>query len=491
MYLIRLNDPKYVYDVQALVQSFWPDTKVKVLTPASVIKDRRLLAQSPEMEIVFAPDAVRVEINDLSNINTAKSKIYTYSLTENETRDYKNACKKYLYEALCSYTGKTLPWGYLTGIRPTKLAWAVLAQGGTTAEAETLFTEKYQVSPQKAALGAEIAEREMRILSSLHTENGYSLYVGIPFCPTTCLYCSFTSFPIKAWEDRVGAYLSALEQEMAAVSALMQGQVLDTVYIGGGTPTSLSAEDLERLLASLDRYFDTKHLLEYTVEAGRADSITAEKLAVLQAHGITRISVNPQTMQQKTLDLIGRRHTVEQVREAFVLAREAGFDNINMDLIVGLPGEGLDEITQTLSAVRALSPDSLTVHSLARKKAAGLEPWLANHDVYMLPGKEAQTAMDKAEQTARDMGLSPYYLYRQKNMSGNLENVGYARAGKYGIYNILIMEERQTIMALGAGTVTKRVYANGRIERCDNVKEPDLYMERIEEMIARKTTLLQ
>ena len=227
--------------------------------------------------------------------------------------------------------------------------------------------------------------------------------------------------------------------------------------------------------------------MEFTVEAGRADSITREKLEVLYKHGVQRISVNPQTMKDDTLKLIGRRHTVEQAKEAFQLAREVGFTNINMDLILGLPNETVEDVEETIRQVCELKPDSLTVHSLAVKRASKLGAWIEKNDISML--KNTDETMEVARKGALSMDMKPYYLYRQKNMAGNFENVGYATEGKYGIYNILIMEEKQTIVALGAGTISKRVYPDGRIERCDNVKDVAQYIERIEEMIERKKEL--
>ena len=276
---------------------------------------------------------------------------------------------------------------------------------------------------------------------------------------------------------------------MEAAADLMQGRILDSVYIGGGTPTTLSADELEYLIQEVKKKFNFITVKEFTVEAGRADSITEDKLRVLKKYGVTRISVNPQTMNDKTLKLIGRQHTVAQVEEAFRLARRCGFDNINMDLILGLPGEDEEDVRRTVEAVKALQPDSLTVHSLAIKRASKLNQWIQENGIQTLHNTDE--TMRIAAEAAESMGLLPYYLYRQKNMSGNFENVGYAREGCYGIYNILIMEEKQTIMALGAGTITKRVYPDGRIERCDNVKEVALYIERIDEMIERKRRLLE
>ena len=246
---------------------------------------------------------------------------------------------------------------------------------------------------------------------------------------------------------------------------------------------------MKRLLDKIRGSLDLSHLKEFTVEAGRADSITTEKLEVLRKGGVTRISVNPQTMKQETLDLIGRRHTVEQVKEAFAMARSAGFSNINMDIILGLPGENAQDVRHTMEEIRKLNPDSLTVHSLAIKRASKLSQWIVENGISTLNNTEE--TMEITAQGAALMGMVPYYLYRQKNMSGNFENVGYAREGKFGIYNILIMEEKQNIVALGAGSISKRLFPGGRIERCENVKEVAQYIERIDEMIERKCVLFR
>ena len=276
---------------------------------------------------------------------------------------------------------------------------------------------------------------------------------------------------------------------MDYTAAKMAGRPLDTVYLGGGTPTSLPAEDLDLLLNRLRAAFPVEQALELTVEAGRPDSITREKLLVLKRHGVTRISINPQTMKQETLDLIGRRHSVEMVKETFAMARELGFDNINMDLIIGLPGESSRDVKDTMEQVKELNPDSVTVHSLAIKRASRLKLlWEEYRDK---TGQDIDAMAEITARAARDMGLEPYYLYRQKNMAGNFENVGYAAPGKACIYNILIMEELQTILACGAGTTTKLIFpAENRKERVENVKDADQYVERIDEMLERKEKML-
>ena len=404
----------------------------------------------------------------------------------------KNDLKLLIYEKLSGFLQKELPWGTLTGIRPTKIPMTLLSEPCSAYDEEGILKfmqEKYAVSEEKGRLSIEIAKREKALLSKLHYKDGYSLYIGIPFCPTTCLYCSFTSFPIGAWKDKVDDYLTALEKEIDAVVKMMDGKILDTVYIGGGTPTTLSPVELDRLLTKLKTAFDFSSVQEFTVEAGRADSITREKLQVLSEHGVTRISVNPQTMREETLKMIGRKATAAQTVEVYKLAREIGFSNINMDIILGLPGESAVDVSYTIEEIGKLAPDSLTVHSLAVKRASKLSRWIQENGMELLHNTEE--TMEIAAKGAKKMGMVPYYLYRQKNMSGNFENVGYAAEGKFGIYNILMMEEVQSIVALGAGSISKRLFDGGRIERCENVKEVSQYMERIDEMIERKKVLFR
>ncbi len=401
----------------------------------------------------------------------------------------KNVIKKLFYQMLVGRTGHELPWGSLTGIRPTKIALSRLEDGWKEDDIRRFMKETYMTSDEKINLSVEIAAREKHLMEPINYDSGYSLYVGIPFCPTTCLYCSFTSYPISKWKGRTGLYLEALFKELEYTAEKMKGRPLDTIYFGGGTPTSLPAEDIDAILCKLEQLFDTKNVLEFTVEAGRPDSITEEKLKVLASHGISRISINPQTMNQKTLDLIGRRHTVENVKEKFHMARALGFDNINMDLIMGLPGEDLDDVKHTLEEIEALKPDSLTVHSLAIKRAARLNMFKEEYADLKISNTPEMIALSEA--CARRMGMEPYYLYRQKNMAGNFENVGYSLPGKACLYNILIMEELATIVACGAGTTTKVVFpSENRRERCENVKEVEQYISRIDEMIGRKEKIL-
>ena len=400
----------------------------------------------------------------------------------------KDRLKQSLYRMLSEFTGQKLPWGSLTGIRPVKIAMSMLEQGKEEEEIKAYMADTYFASGQKIGLCIEIAKQEQRMLSQIDYKDGCSLYVGIPFCPSICSYCSFSSSPIGKWQGQVERYLDALKQELAFASAFFAGKKLNTIYIGGGTPTTLSPEQLDWLLAEIEASVPFKDLMEYTVEAGRPDSITREKLMVMREHGISRISINPQTMKQETLELIGRRHTTVQTIESFWLARELGFDNINMDLILGLPEETLEDVRNTMEQIKGLSPDNLTVHSLAIKRAARFQT--KSQDYQGMRMKNSWETVDLTAEYARGMGMLPYYLYRQKNIAGNFENVGYAKPGKEGLYNILMMEEKQSIVACGAGSVSKRVYPDGRIERSENVKDVALYIQKIDEMIERKRKLL-
>ena len=486
---VTVNKAGFEYDIHSLVKAFYPECDVKV----SVEGQDVFYSSSedyPDLSISFQEDKILLtlvgvkESGSESSFGGKKVEI----LPDMERSEVKNRLKQLIYVTLSEHTGRLLPWGTLTGIRPTKIPMTLLEQGKDEKEILSYMKETYLVSEEKGLLSIDIAKRERELLSTLHYRDGYSLYIGIPFCPTTCLYCSFTSYPIVSWKKRIDDYLTALEKEIDFTAEIYKDKILDTVYIGGGTPTTLEAEELDRLLGKLKNTLDFSNVKEFTVEAGRADSITEEKLAVLMKWGVTRISVNPQTMKQETLDLIGRRHTVEQVKEAFHLARNMGFSNINMDLILGLPGEKEEDVARTIEAVEALMPDSLTVHSLAIKRASKLNRWIEENGITALHNTDE--TMKIAAKGAADMDMVPYYLYRQKNMSGNFENVGYAKEGKFGIYNILIMEELQTIVALGAGSITKRVFEDGRIERCDNVKDVGLYIEKIDDMIERKKALL-
>ena len=493
MIQIVVRDEMYAYDMYHMTKAFYPREKIEQRVDTAYEKLIEIT-----VEIHFGGEK-RVEIKP----------------EEVETIPERKLKKRYVnlkvYEEFSKFTNKELAWGILTGVRPTKLMMGLIEDGMTEKQITHWMKDNYRITDAKAELGIAVAKKEKELLEQLDYKDGYSLYIGIPFCPTTCSYCSFTSYPIAQWKKRVDEYLDAVCKELSFIASVSKKKKLNTIYIGGGTPTTLEPDQLDRLLTHIEKHFCFDDLKEFTVEAGRPDSITREKLEVLKAHDISRISINPQTMQQKTLDLIGRRHTVEDVKRVYQMAREVGFDNINMDLIAGLPEETVDDMRNTLEQIKVLAPDSLTVHALAMKRASRLnQERKLNQEMkerqeeteYTETARVLSEMIELAAKYASDMDLLPYYLYRQKNIAGNFENVGYAKVDKAGIYNILIMEEKQSIVAVGAGASTKVVLPEGqavidektgnekRIVRVENVKDVEQYISRIDEMIERKGELL-
>lgn len=491
MILLEFNDAEQENDSRVMLKAFFPEAKIVTSIPEN--ED-----EAPELFVQVR--VIRQEMAGLDNADCDRLiRIYFHRDSMDRWDEYedeaqqmasgkkeaRNVFKRMMYDMLKKLTGRELPWGTLTGVRPTKIVYTLLEDGKNDHEIRDYLKKEYYVSEKKGDLAIKVASNEKRLLEKLDYNNGYSLYAGIPFCPTTCLYCSFTSYPLAVWKDRVDTYVDAMLKELEFTSRLMKDKKLDTFYMGGGTPTTLEPEQLDRVLSFFEEHFDTTGLKEYTIEAGRPDSITRDKLLIMKKHGVDRISINPQTMNDDTLKLIGRHHTVEQIKEAFTLARECGFDNINMDLIIGLPGETREHIERTMREVALLAPDSLTVHSLAIKRAARLNIFWEKYKDYAMVNTD--DIINMTADCAAAMGMEPYYLYRQKNMAGNFENVGYSKPGMEGIYNILIMEEKQTIMAVGAGASTKVVFPEeNRIERVENVKDVTTYIENIDEMIDRK-----
>ena len=474
MIRITTHNNQVMYQAYHLVKAFYPDQEV--------IQDRTTLHQDNKLQEPY----VTIQFDgSCFSISETLSK-------EETTRN--------IYRYLSQRSGKELPWGILTGVRPTKLFYE---QTGKQANLIDYMCDRYFISQEKAELCVQVIQQEHKILSDLSLNEGVSFYIGIPFCPSICSYCSFGSMCIQGQERLVEQYLSALMYEIEQKVRNNQKQV-HTIYIGGGTPTSLSAGHMNQLLSHICQVIPMKDVIEFTVEAGRPDTITREKLEILRNYPVTRIAINPQSMNQNTLDRIGRSHTAEDVTRAFHLARELGFDSINMDLIVGL-GETVEEFKHTLSEIGKLQPDGITIHSLAIKRASqiagnrnksGSNAQVAlvckgDHKVHhkvLSESIETQataqahhvfehtfneeldyTQADKnitqqieemlrlAGTFVRGMQMQPYYLYRQKNIAGNFENVGYAKVDKAGRYNILIMEDKQTILACGAAAVTKYV----------------------------------
>ena len=392
------------------------------------------------------------------------------------------------YGAACPLLPEPPPWGALAGVRPTKITTKFLLEGGSLRSAGTMLKQIYYVTPARRQLCLEASQATVQAARLLEPRD-ISVYVGIPFCPTRCAYCSFVSASTSRSGGLVEPYLQALSREIQAVGQMLASSGLRarTLYIGGGTPTTLTACQLNRLLDLIDRSLDLTGCLEYTVEAGRPDTITQEKLQVLARHGVGRVSINPQSMDDRVLALCGRRHKAAQIPEGFRMARQAGFSSINMDLIAGLPGDTPAGFRGSLEAVAALGPENITIHTLALKKGADLYQHPEN-----LPNTEDVAEMVRfSQEFLRQQGYQPYYLYRQKYMSGNFENVGWCKPGKACLYNIYMMEELHSIVALGAGATSKANFPGGRLERFANPKFPQQYMERLGHVIEEKQRLIQ
>lgn len=408
---------------------------------------------------------------------------------ENSAEDYQNECERILAMQLCicfiKITGYTPKWGILTGVRPAKLFSRLSSRLGNNG-ARRYFSEKLMVSENKISLCSEAVKGE-EMITSLSCPESFSLYISIPFCPTRCTYCSFVSHSVEHAHKLIPEYVRLLcrELEITAEISKKLNLRLETVYIGGGTPTAISAEQLDRIMKCVSDNFDLSHLREYTVEAGRPDTVTAEKLETIKENGATRISINPQSMNDSVLEAIGRRHTAKQTVDAFYLARKHGFDNINTDLIAGLPTDTLESFKATVEAVLRLDPESVTVHSLSVKRASNLTATGSLPEIEM--GKIASQMVDFARQRLTESGILPYYMYRQSKTVGNLENVGYSKKNFECLYNVYIMDETHTILAVGASAVTKLREPNGnRIERIFNYKYPYEYINRFDELMLRK-----
>ncbi len=408
------------------------------------------------------------------------------------TQADKNEMKRQLYGFLSRETGKQLDWGILTGVRPGKLYNMLTEQYGQQ-EAERRLRDDYYLSEGKLSLLRDVHRVQQGIMQD-SSPNAIGVYVGIPFCPTRCVYCSFTSNRIT--KEASQKYLSALFDEISRVSDIMycKGLFAESVYIGGGTPTSLDEEDFQRLLLHVRDAFvrneSCAHTREFTVEAGRPDTINEAKLQMIKEYGADRISINPQSMKAHTLDLIGRSHSPQQIIDAFGLARRAGISVINADLIAGLPEEEPEDFADSLAKVMALDPENITVHTLAVKRASRLIE--ENPGYNYIQGEKVRKMLQRGAQSLTEASYEPYYLYRQKQMTGNFENVGYAKPGTASIYNIRIMEENQTILAMGAGAISKIYYASRtqKLNRIPNVSNYQIYIERIDEMIQRKEDAL-
>ncbi len=405
-----------------------------------------------------------------------------------EKRLAKRAIKIAVFRCLKSaYPSANLPWGSLTGIRPTRL-WRELVSLNGLSQARSIMLDSFDVSTEKLQLADEIVSYQLPILSSI-APNDVDIYVGIPFCKTRCLYCSFAS-QLRTPKTDMSAYLQALKRDISLGAQMVSDKGLNVraVYMGGGTPTILTAAELEELILHVKKEYAVKSGTEFTVEAGRPDTITEEKLRLIRDLGITRISINPQTMCDATLKAVGRDHSCNDIIDCFHMARGLGFDCINMDLIAGLPGENVDSMLNSVSQLAKLDPDCLTVHTLAIKRSSVLHEHLGS---FTLPDVREVDKMTKvAADAARNMGMIPYYMYRQKYMAGNLENVGYSSPDKICVYNIDMMEDVLSIIAHGAGAMSKRVFnEGGRIERVPNPKDISTYIAKIDKINSERVNV--
>lgn len=411
-----------------------------------------------------------------------------YPLSDEETdgrvlkKHYTCAVTKAFCQTARKIRNVSLPWGVMSGIRPAKVVRQYREEGYSYDEIKEILMSLYEVSEKKAELALRVAENEKQILSGIG-KNSVSIYIGIPFCPTRCLYCSFVSTDLKKSGKYTDDFVRLLVKETEKTGEILKRLSLyaENIYIGGGTPTSLSAEQLKKIFDAVEKNLKNDRLKEYTLEAGRPDTITKEKLIAAKCAGVNRISINPQTMNDVTLKKIGRCHTSDMIKTAYSLARECGFDNINMDLIAGLPDETAEMFRYSLNEVLKMNPENITVHSMCVKKAAALR----FSEIELTKSRVMNEMLDYTAEAMERTGREPYYMYRQKNISGNLENVGYAEKSRMSFYNINIMEEAQTIIALGGGAVTKIVKGD-RIERIFNFKDPYEYINRFDEIIAKK-----
>lgn len=467
---IKLNDFKYRYDVYQMFNIYF------------TLDELKFSEEAGDYEVTITSEKVTFKYEDL-----VREALFT------EEEAIKETIKKLIFKSLSELTGEVYPWGTLVGIRPSKIALKHLKEGKSHKEIEDIFYKGHYTQGEKAKLCIDVAEFEEKYVND--NEKVISIYVGMAFCPTRCLYCSFAANPIGSNKKQVAPYLKALSYEIEEIKKYIdeKGLKIETVYFGGGTPTSVNEEEFENIMNKIyNSFVDSRNIKEFTVECGRPDSITAEKLKSMKRYGVTRISINPQTMNDKTLKLIGRGHTSQDIRDKFKLARELGFEDINMDMIIGLPGEGLAEAKHTAEEIKKLSPDSLTVHGLSLKRGSIMyENFILKKGLGLKRQDEVLKMYEESRKLAASLNLHPYYMYRQKNMVGNMENLGYTKEGKECLYNMEMIEDNQTIIALGADAVTKVVFIDeGRIERFGNVKDVKGYVERIEEMVEGKIKLL-
>lgn len=469
---LLIDNHSFQYEMEKICAIFFPLEKIKTVFEDT--KDENKVITSMKNGVI------KVEAFIGSKVSKKECE---YSSPDTEMQ-----MARMLYQALCEITGKVPKWGVLTGIRPTKLMISEIKKS-TREKAIEFFEKTYLCSREKAELSADVAENEQNVINR-SPENAFCLYISIPFCPTRCKYCSFVSHKIERTGKLIDEYVKKLckELELSAEITKKAGLFPETVYFGGGTPTTLCKDDLEKILVCIKDNFDLSKVVEYTVEAGRPDTVDGEKLDVLKKYGVGRISVNTQTFNDEILEKIGRNHTSEDFYKAYFLAKERSFDVVNTDLIAGLEDESYESFCESVDKTIEISPENVTVHTLCLKRSSSLA-----HDAEKIR-KDEQTVdrmVNYACDRLRQNGYIPYYMYRQSKSVGNLENVGWCKKGKECAYNILMMEEVSTVIACGAGAVTKLCErSTGKIERIFNFKYPYEYIDRFEEMVKRKQDIL-
>ena len=464
---IKLNDLKYRYDVYQMFNIYYALDEIKFEEEGDYIID-------------IKEDTISFLFKDFYR---------ECKISENIKEDI----KRLIFSSLKEITGDFYPWGILVGIRPSKIALKYLEEGKSEEEIINIFSKKHLASEEKAKLCIQVAKKEKELVNK--DEKNIAIYIGMAFCPTRCFYCSFTANPIGGNKKLVNPYLEALTYEIREMKKYVDERNLriESVYFGGGTPTAVDNDEFENIMKEIyEAFVYNRDIAEFTVESGRPDSITLEKLETMKKYKTTRISINPQTMNDKTLKIIGRGHSSKEVIDKFKLARELGFDDINMDMIIGLPGEGIKEAKHTAEEILKLKPDSLTVHGLSLKRASILyENFILKQSIQIKKQDELSAMYEVSRDLAKSLNIDPYYMYRQKNMVGNMENLGYSKEGKECLYNIQMIEDKQTIIALGADAVSKVVFLKeNRIERFGNVKDIREYTSRIKEMVEEKRKLL-
>jgi len=473
------------YEIKTFLSAHYPNVQIEFITDLKDGCDYEFQFTEGRAGLIY------YEQGELKYENwLGKEHPYMMELVEqNYSLDmYKKIVKHLIYRVAGNAIGRKMPWGILTGVRPTKLVYQLIEKHGKIRHtiAEILHNE-YKIAKDKVSLLLDIVGFDGELINELE-DDGINLYINIPFCPSKCAYCSFTSYPIDTHQNKVKAYIEALKSEMAYVSKhIVKDRPITTIYIGGGTPTSLSHEQLYDVMLSISELFDLKQVKEFTVEAGRPDTIDEGKLKILKTHGVNRISINPQTMNQETLDLIGRDHTIDQIEDAYNLAKAIGFDVINMDLILGLPGESRIDVLATLETMWNFKVENITIHTLSIKKGSDLMDHQENY--HMATAVEVEEMLQMSRIQLELMGLKPYYMYRQKHTLGNFENIGYTSEGKACLYNIIMIEEVQSVIGMGAGSISKFIYSKNdepQFERVENVKNLDEYIYRVSEMIYRK-----